>query len=95
MSLSFRDRCASCGFDYGQADIGDGTVVPVMMVANLVVLGFAMWLYFALEWSWWAVAVVTVLVALLVVGWLTRAMKAWLFAQQVRHDAAPGRVTRR
>ena len=83
-----------CDFDYGRADIGDGTVVPVMMVANLLVLAFAMWLHFSLEVPVWLNAVVTVLVALVVVGGLTRAMKAWLFAQQVRHDASQGRLHR-
>ena len=65
-----------------------------MMVANLLVLGFALWLHFGLQVPVWLNAIVTVLVALVVVGGLTRAMKAWLFAQQLRHDAAPGRLDR-
>lgn len=93
-SLSFRDGCPVCGLDHSHADIGDGAVVPVMMVANLLVLGFALWLHFSLGVAWWLNAVVTVLTALLVVGWLSRAVKAWLYAQQLRHDAAPGRLDR-
>ena len=93
-SLSFRERCAACGLDHAAADIGDGAVVPVMMVANLLVLGFALWLHFTLAVPVWLNAVVTVLLALLVVGWLSRAVKAWLYAQQLRHDAAPGRLDR-
>ena len=94
-SLSFRERCAACGLDHSVADIGDGAVVPVMMVANLLVLGFALWLHFSLAVPVWLNAAVTVLLALLVVGWLSKAMKAWLYAQQLRHDAAPGRLERR
>ena len=93
-SLSLRPRCPVCKLDYDRADIGDGAVVPVMIVANLLVLAFAMWLHFSLEVSVWLNALVTVPAAVLVVGWLTRCMKAWLFAQQLRHDAAPGRLTR-
>ena len=93
-SLSFRERCAACGLDYGQADIGDGAVVPVMMVANFVVLGIALWLHFSLGAPWWIHVIVTLPLAVFVVGGLTRFMKGFLFAQQVRHDAAPGRLER-
>lgn len=93
-SLSFRERCAACGLDHSQADIGDGAVVPVMMVANLLVLGIALWMHFSLELPVWLNAAITVVLALLVVGWLSRAVKAWLYAQQLRHDAAPGRLDR-
>lgn len=93
-SLSFRDRCAACGLDYTAADVGDGAVVPVMMVANFLVLGLALWLHFSLAVPVWLNALVTIALALAVVGWLSRAVKAWLFAQQLRHDAAPGRLDR-
>ena len=64
-----------------------------MMVANLLVLALAMWMHFSLEVPVWLNAILTVLIALVVVGGLTRYMKAWLYAQQVRHEAAQGRVT--
>lgn len=92
--MGFKDRCPACGLDHTKADIGDGTVVPVMMLANLLVLALAMWLHFSVGLAVWLNALVTIVTALVVVGALTRTVKAWLYAQQFRHDAAPGRVTR-
>ena len=93
-SLSLKEGCTACGLDYASADIGDGAVVPVMMLANFVVLGFALWLHFSLGAPWWVHLLVTLPFALLVVGGALRFMKGWLFAQQLRHEAAPGRLDR-
>lgn len=92
-SLSLKETCPSCGLDHTAADVGDGAVVPVVLLGNILMVGFALWLHFSWQAPVWLTGVLTIVVAFLSLGWLIKFLKAWLYAQKLRHDAAPGRLS--
>ena len=88
--LKIMPDCSMCGLDFSALDVGDGAVVFVVMVANILVLGGALavenifsppiWLHIIL----WPIIIVVLCV------WLTRLIKGVLLAHQYVRKAAHG-----
>ena len=88
--LSVSDRCACCGLDLSAADVGDGYVVPTLLVLGSIVVGLAFWVDFTWQPPLWVHAliwpVVTLGLALAMIRWI----KAFLIAQQ--YHVRPGEM---
>lgn len=86
-------KCAHCGHDFADADPGDGPQVFVILILGAVVAVLAAMLHAALS----PPAIVHLIIWPIVVSalglWLLRFFKAWLIAQQYRHDAHEARLT--
>ena len=94
MSLGLRDRCASCGLDHSHVEIGDGAAVPVLLLANLLLVALALWFHFSWGMPIWLNILICAPVAVAVVMWTSKFMKAFLYAQTYKHEAAQGRLSR-
>jgi uncharacterized protein (DUF983 family) len=89
--LTVAPRCAACGLDYAQFDVGDGATVFVVLIAGFVVTGSALIVEVKYSPPYWVHAVLWLpLVLILVLGGL-RVVKALLMALQYRHKAREGR----
>ena len=80
--LDLRPACAACGLDFTRMDVGDGFVVPILMVLGFMVVGAAIWFDFTYNPPLWLHAVIwpPVTVALAVI--MTRYLKSFLAVQQ-------------
>ncbi|NJR13606.1 MAG: DUF983 domain-containing protein [Phyllobacteriaceae bacterium] len=90
--LKFRPACSNCGLDYSALDVGDGAVVFVIMIANVVVLGGALAFENAAQPPIWLHVLIWPPVALGLCIWLTRLIKGVLLAHQFERKASPGRI---
>lgn len=90
--LKLKDHCPSCGFDYSQADSGDGPAVFVMFITGFVGVVLAFILRFGFGAPPWAVLLVAFAVTIGLTLGLLRPMKATLVALQYRNKAAEGRI---
>ena len=75
-------RCNSCGLDLSWVDAGDGPAIFVILLADLLVVGFAVWVELTYQPSMWLHI------------WLMRFLKALLIALQYKHNASPGVIDR-
>jgi uncharacterized protein (DUF983 family) len=80
--LKFRPFCSNCGLDYAALDVGDGAVVFVIMIANIVVLGGALALQNAISPPIWLHVLVWPPVIIALCIGLTRLIKGLLLAHQ-------------
>jgi len=55
--LKIADSCPNCGLGFDGHDVGDGPVVPAMLVIGTVVVGLALWVEFTFEPPVWVHAV--------------------------------------
>lgn len=51
--LKITERCAECGLGFGGHDVGDGPVVPAMLVLGGAIVGLALWVEVAFQPSLW------------------------------------------
>jgi uncharacterized protein (DUF983 family) len=86
--------CASCGLDYSFIDAGDGPAIFVILLADLLVVGFAVWVELTYQPSVWLHILVFAPLGVALTLWLMRMLKALLIALQYRHKAAPGVIDR-
>jgi uncharacterized protein (DUF983 family) len=56
--LKVVDRCSVCGLDLSGHDVGDGPVVPLMLVIGGIVVGLALWLELSFEPPVWVHGVI-------------------------------------
>jgi uncharacterized protein (DUF983 family) len=89
-----KQRCASCGLDYSFIDAGDGPAIFVILLADLLVVGFAVWVELTYQPSVWLHILVFAPLGVALTLWLMRTLKALLIALQYRHKAAPGVIDR-
>jgi uncharacterized protein (DUF983 family) len=86
-----RERCTSCGLDYGFADSGDGPAVFVIMILGALVLGGALFVEFRFNPPAWVHVVLWgILIPVLAFG-LLRLLKGVLICLQYAHKAEEGR----
>ena len=78
--LKFRPHCSNCGLDFSAIEVGDGAVVPVLMVVNAVALGAALAFENAFSPPVWLHILIWPLVILALCVWLTRLLKGVLLA---------------
>jgi uncharacterized protein (DUF983 family) len=93
--LGLRERCESCGLDYGFADAGDGPAVFVILIGGFIVVFAAMAVEVAYSPPYWVHAALWIPLILLVTLGPLRPLKGVLIALQYHHKAAEGRLERR
>ena len=91
--LRFADRCRACSLDYSAFNVGDGPAAFLILIVGAIVTIGAIALELAAEPPFWVHGAWLPLGALLTVGGL-RLGKAWLLAQEYRHEAGEGRIAR-
>jgi uncharacterized protein (DUF983 family) len=91
-ALKFKPTCSNCGLDYSAFEVGDGAVVFVIMIANVVVLGGALGLENAFSPPVWVHVLMWPPLAIVLCIWLTRLIKGVLLAHQYQKQARPGRI---
>ncbi|MCJ7996359.1 DUF983 domain-containing protein [Rhizobium cremeum] len=89
-----RPRCSNCGLDYSFADSGDGPAIFVILLADLIVVGLAVWTEINYQPPVWLHFVLFGPLAIFVSIWLLRTIKALLIALQYKNNAAPGTIDR-
>ncbi len=55
--LKITERCDNCGLGFGGHDVGDGPVVPAIMVLGGIIVGLALWVELAYQPALWVHAV--------------------------------------
>ena len=78
------DRCAVCGLDFEQMDVGDAMAVPLIIVVGALAVGMAFWVEFRFSPPLWVHAVLWPLVVIPLTILLMRPSKAFLIVQQYR-----------
>ena len=86
--LTIRDRCELCGLDLRKVDVGDGTVVPVLLVLGTVIVALAFWVEFRFAPPLWVHAILWPIIAIPLAVGMMRPVKAGLAALQYRLRAA-------
>jgi len=86
--LEVLPACPACGLDLTKVDVGDGAVVPVILVLGTVIVGLAFWVEFSFNPPLWLHVVLWPLVTIPLAIVLMRTAKAALIAQQYRHRSA-------
>jgi uncharacterized protein (DUF983 family) len=79
-----RPVCSVCGLDFSRLDVGDGFVVPVLMVLGFGVVGGAIWVDFTFNPPLWVHAVIWPPVIIVLAVAMTRYLKSILAVQQYR-----------
>lgn len=92
LSLSVRERCASCGLDLRFIDPGDGPAVFVIMILGLLILGGALFVEFRFNPPVWVHVVLWAPLTLIAAFGLLRPLKGILVALQYHHKAEQGRL---
>jgi uncharacterized protein (DUF983 family) len=80
--LKMQTACPQCGLDFSKMDVGDGFVVPTVMVLGFVVVGAAIWVDFTFNPPLWLHAVIWPPVTLVLVLVMTRYLKSFFSVQQ-------------
>ena len=80
--LKLRASCTACGLDFSKLDVGDGFVVPTLMVLGFAVVGAAIWVDFTYEPPLWVHALLWPPVVLGGTLLMTRYLKAFFSVQQ-------------
>jgi uncharacterized protein (DUF983 family) len=91
-TLTVRDRCETCGLDYGFADSGDGPAVFVILLLGFVMMGLALIVEFKLSPPLWVHILLWPPVTWALGFAMLRPMKATLIALQYRNKAEEGRL---
>jgi uncharacterized protein (DUF983 family) len=87
LSLSVRERCASCGFDLKFIDPGDGPAIFAIMIVGFLILGAALIVEFRFNPPVWVHVVLWGPATLAVAFGLLRPLKGLLVALQFHHMA--------
>jgi uncharacterized protein (DUF983 family) len=80
--ITLRPACTACGLNYDKMDVGDGFVVPILMVLGFTVVGGAIWFDFTYNPPLWLHAVIWPPVTLVLAVLMTRYLKSFLAVQQ-------------
>ncbi len=85
--------CTACGLDQTRLDQGDGPAVFSLAVVGFMVVGGALLLELLLSPPYWVHALIWVPLSVIVTPLSLRLFKAWLIAEQYRHDAEEARLS--
>jgi uncharacterized protein (DUF983 family) len=80
--IQLRAACPACGLDFSKMDVGDGFVVPILMVLGFAVVGGAIWFDFTFNPPLWVHALIWPPVTLILAVLMTRYLKSFLAVQQ-------------
>jgi len=89
-----RAQCAACGFDYGKLNTDDGAAFFVIVLYSAIILPLAAWFQFAVEPQIWVHLLVWIPIIIVGSVAMMRPFKAWLIAQQFKHNVDDGDFTR-
>ncbi len=90
--VKLKPACTSCGLDYSFADSGDGPAIFVILIADCVMLGLALWTEFNLHPPMWLHVLLWGPLTIGLSIWLLRTIKATLIALQFRNNARQGTI---
>jgi uncharacterized protein (DUF983 family) len=90
--LTVAPRCPVCGLDLARLDTGDGPVAFVVLILGAVVVGLAILVEVLFSPPIWVHIVVWVPVVIGGAILLLRPLKAWLIAQNHRHQAFEAKI---
>ena len=80
--ITLRPACDNCGLDFTRMDVGDGFVVPILMVLGFMVVGGAIWFDFTFTPPLWVHALIWPPFTLVMAVLMTRYLKSFLAVQQ-------------
>jgi len=80
--IQLRPACAACGLDFSKMDVGDGFVVPILMVLGFAVVGGAIWFDFTFNPPLWVHALIWPPVTVIMAVLMTRYLKSFFAVQQ-------------
>jgi uncharacterized protein (DUF983 family) len=89
--VKFAPKCRACGLDYDAFNVGDGPAAFLILIVGAVVTVGALMLDAAAEPPFWVHFIWLPVTAGLTIGGL-RFGKAWLLAQEYRHQAREGKI---
>lgn len=92
--LTIRDQCEVCGYDYDRLNADDGPAFFIIVFYSAIILPLAAWFQFALDPPIWVHLVVWLPIIVIGAILLMRPFKAWLLAQQFKHDVDDADSTR-
>ena len=90
--IKIAPKCNKCGLDYSFIDAGDGPAVFIIMIVGFIVVGLALFVEVNYQPPYWEHAVIWIPLTLILTTGLLRPFKAWLVAQQFKHNARPGQL---
>ena len=91
--LTFAPRCPACGLDFSSFNVGDGPAAFLIFIVGTITVVGALVVDGAFSPPWWVHLVWIPVAAALTIGGL-RLSKAWLLAQEFKHRAREGRLTK-
>ena len=89
--VRFAERCAECGLDFTQFNVGDGPAAFLILIVGTILTVLALVVDAAAEPAWW-VHLVWIPVGLALTAGGLRLAKAWLLGAEYRHRAREGRI---
>jgi len=89
--VRFAARCARCGLDFGQFNVGDGPAAFLILIVGAILVIAALVVDARFEPPWWVHLVWLPVGLALTLGGL-RLAKAWLLGAEYRNRAHEGRL---
>jgi uncharacterized protein (DUF983 family) len=91
--VRFADRCRGCGLHFSSFNVGDGPAAFLIFFVGTITVAGALLLDAAAEPPWYVHLIwIPIAAALTIFG--LRLSKAWLLAQEYKHRAREGRMTK-
>jgi uncharacterized protein (DUF983 family) len=88
----FADRCAGCGLDFTQFNVGDGPAAFLTLIVGGLLVGMAVALQLTVEPPLWMLALILIPLAAVAVTGSLRVAKGALLAFEYRNSAREGRI---
>ena len=88
----FRERCPSCGLDYGRYNVGDGPAAFLTLIVGALIIVLALLLDAAVRPPIWVHVVLWVPLTIVAVIYGLRVGKAALLASEHQRQAAEGKL---
>ncbi len=82
--IELNAACPVCGLDFSDSDVGDGFVVPILIVLGAIVVGLAFWVDNRFAPPLWVHAVIWPVVTIGLALAMMRSIKAFLVVQHFR-----------
>ena len=90
--IGFAPRCAKCGLDFTQFDVGDAAAPFLIFLVGTVVVVGAIWLELSRSPPWWVHALIWVPLTVVLTLALLRFAKALLLTLEYKNEAKLGRL---
>jgi len=92
--LTILEKCTVCDFDFGRLNADDGAAFFIIVLYSAIILPLAAWFQFALDPPIWVHLVIWLPIIVFGAILLMRPFKAWLLAQQFKHNVDDADFTR-